>query len=117
MEQSPAGVGETIEDHFSVPATGGEAEGTQCSRVVGDEVLRSLGHPRQIAHAQLVSGGERRRDRQPRGVSQRPGVRGEPDRLLTIEPLQAETLGLLQVEAQQIATVVGHGHILTLIAT
>ncbi len=81
--------------------------------MVRDEVLRPLGDPGQIADAQLIRPGQRRRERQSRriGKSMRP-ARGRL-RYVSVETVRAETLRHVKVEAEKIAAVAGHLNILT----
>ena len=83
--------------------------------MVADELLGALGDPRQVTHAKLLvlGTGECRRDDQPARVGQcaRPhrrdlgGCGGQA--------LGPKRLSARQIEAQEVAAVIGHGLILT----
>ena len=49
------------------------------------EVLRAFGHPRQITDTQLIDARQRRRDREPGRVSQRPGSLCQADGQIVAE--------------------------------
>ena len=85
--------------------------------MMGDKVLGALGHPREIADAQLVSRGKRRGDRQSRRVRQRLCLRREPVCEVTVEALQPQPFGLLEIKTQQITAIVAHSYTLTYVVT
>src|SRR3954447_16007417 len=83
---------------------------------MGDEVLGSLRDPREVAHAQLVGTGQCGSDRQTCRVGQGPCLLSESLCRDRSQTLVTQALGLLEVEAQEIAAVVGHWVILTPVA-
>ena len=85
--------------------------------MVGDEVLGPLGDPGEIADAQLVRARQRGGDRQARRIGERARLLAEPRRSSRVQALAPQPLGLLEVEAQQVAAVVGIDVILTLLVT
>src|SRR3954451_178667 len=48
---------EPVEHHLAVPSALGQAESSQRADVMRDQVLSPLGHPGEVAYAQLVGGG------------------------------------------------------------
>ena len=72
VEQRAAGVGERVHDHLAVAAAARPAGRRAARAGDGDEVLRALADPGQVADAQLVGRGERRRASvKPRRIAQR----------------------------------------------
>ena len=60
-----------VHHHLALARRDGQAGGTQCADVVGDELLVACDDPRQIAHARLSGLGQRESDGEPGRVGQR----------------------------------------------
>jgi len=81
-----------------------------------DEVLRALGDPGEVADTELVRPRERRRQCQPRWIGKSTRSLGRKPSYRRLEPRASDRLGLLQVEAEKIATVIArHEDILTFV--
>ena len=87
------------------------------AHVVRDEVLRPLDDPGQVADAQLIRLGKRRRERQPRRISKCTHSIRQLLRSCFIEPRRSELLSAGQIETEKIAAVARHDYILTPIET
>ena len=103
--------GQAVQDHLAVAAACGEPERAQRARVVGDEVLRALGDPGEVADtrssstpASAAATVRRVGSASARAWSARRAAR------FWVQPLEAQALGLLEVEAEEVAAVVGHAH-------
>ena len=94
-------------------ARAGEPGVAQRPQVVPDEILGALGHPREVTHAQLASLAERNGDGQPRRVAQRGGARSGLLCRERVETRRPQGLCAREIEAEEIAAIVGHGVILT----
>jgi len=55
VKQPAAAVGDRVKDHLGLAPGPRQAGCTEQSGVVGDELVRALAHPREIAHAQLAA--------------------------------------------------------------
>jgi hypothetical protein len=65
----------TAEGHLALLAGAHQALQLELLHVVGDECLRALTDPREVAHAQLLIASQRKRQREPRRIGQG-GIRG-----------------------------------------
>lgn len=81
--------------------------------MVGDEILVSLNHPRQVTDAQLLAVTQSQRDRHTAWIAKRLGPRRGLLGRGEINPLHTQPLGTRQVETEQIAAINGHSNILT----
>ena len=84
---------------------------------MGDEVLGPLGDPGEIADAELVRARQRGGDGQAGRVGERTRLLRQSRGSNRVQALVAQPLGLLEVEAQEVAAVVRHDVILTSVAT
>ena len=78
-------------------------------------VLGAFADPREIAYAELVRAEECSSERQPGRIRQCPRLLGCIPRHALLEATLAEPLGHRQIEAEKIAVIVGHRHIVTCI--
>jgi hypothetical protein len=79
------------------------------------ERLRTLDDPGEITDAELVGLEKRRGEREPCGICQRAGQTGCEDGSVWLDALRPQTLGNGKVEAEQVAAVVDHPDILTIV--
>ena len=107
-QERTAGAGDGVHDHLAVAAAGDEPAVRSARRWWETRFSGALADPRDVADAQLVGLRERRGDRQARRVAERLGALGERRAPLVGQARRAQRLGLGQVEAQQVAAVVGH---------
>src|SRR5215217_1277214 len=77
------------------------------------EILRPLGHPGEITHAQLIRARESRRKGQARRVGERSRLVGKDGRAGGIQTPPPQPLGLVEVEAKEVTSVTIHALILT----
>ena len=75
---------------------------------MGDEILGALENPRQIAHTELVGIEQDGGQDEPGGVRQSLRLPGDLRGGDAIEASAAQALRCLEVQAKQIAAVVGH---------
>ena len=110
----PVAIGcEGVHHHLPVSSRAHETAVAERADVVGDQGLRAFADPRQVAHAQLVRLREGRSDRQPRGVGKRLSARGGTSGESGIEAVRAKPFRNGQIEAEEIAAIVGHTDNLT----
>jgi hypothetical protein len=72
---------------------------------MGHEVLVALADPAQVTDAQLVCLGERNREDEPSGVSERPGSSRDPVCRISRESVTAQLLRTGQVQTKEVALV------------
>ena len=80
-----------------------------------DERLRLLDNPGEIADAELGRLEQRRGESKPGWITEGTCQRCCTDRILSGEALLAEPLGDRQIEAEELAAIVGHPYILTIV--
>lgn len=80
--------------------------------MVADEVLGPAGDPGQVADAELLALAQGQCDQQPGGITECFGAGGRGLRGSRVE-LRADGFGARQVEAEQVAAVIGDSYILT----
>ena len=85
--------------------------------MMGDKRLRTFRDPGEITNAQLARFEQRRRQHQPSRIRQGARLPRRDISLLWREPLLAQPLGDLQVEAEQVAAIIDHANILTFVPT
>jgi hypothetical protein len=80
--------------------------------MVGDEILRALCDPGEIADAELVDRLKRRRKHQAGRIGERPSALRRPARHDRRESSTADRLRLLEVKTEEFATVIGRHQII-----
>jgi hypothetical protein len=80
--------------------------------VVGGEVLRPLGDPREIAHAQLLLAAKGAGEAEANGVAERSEALGEKLGAHGVQAGVAEGQAVWPIEVQQLSVGVGHTYIL-----
>ena len=114
-EQRPAGIGEAVEDDPAVAPRRGESGRAERAEVMADEVLGAASDPGEVTDAQLTALPQCQREGQPRRIPEGLGARRGGLNSVRIE-VPADRLGAWQVEAEQVAAVVGQAVILTSVA-
>ena len=72
---------------------------------MGDQILGLLGDPGEITYAELAASGQGRGQGQARGIGERLRLARTQRGQLEVEAIQTQSLGLLEVRTQEIATV------------
>ena len=80
-----------------------------------DERLRALDDPGEIANAELISLEQRRSDSEPSRIGKSTGKRRSVPCKGRLQTSLSEPLGNRKVEAKQVATIVSHDDILTIV--
>ena len=85
----------------------------QRPHVMGNQRLRPLDDPREVADAKLARLGERRRQRQPGRVGKRVCPPGGKLGSLDHEPPLAQLLSHVEIQTQQVTVIARHRNMLT----
>ena len=95
--------GQRVHRHLAVPARAHDALRLERLHVVGDEVLRPLRDPREVAHAQLVTVPEGERQREAGRLAQRAVAAGEALGVVERRAGGPQAVALGRVDVQQLS--------------
>jgi hypothetical protein len=116
LQQRSPGRREVVKDHLSVSARLDQLGNAERAQMVRDQVLRTFGDPCQVADAELIGPCQRCYQSQAGRIAEGTSPLGRGASGRRLEPRAPDRLCLLEIEAEEIATVIdGHENILTLV--